>query len=135
MACDVRGAAAIVRFDDERRIKLDGTVRWRLMESAFDQDLGCHAQSVTYVEDLCCAGILEEGEEWLERRGSHRQLSGWADFGVAQVTGLNLKVHRDNAPPRHGNITGWAIKKENRNREAKELANLVKGMRVDQISC
>lgn len=135
MACNVRGAAAIVRFDDEKRIRQDGTVRWRLMEPAYDQDLGRHAQSVTYVEDLCCAGILEEGEKWLERHGSQKNLSGWAEFDVGDATGLDLQVYRDNSPPRHGNITGWATKKENRNREAKELANLVNGMRVDQISC
>ena len=90
---------------------------------------------MTYVEDLCCVGILEEGEKWLERHGSHKKLSGWAEFEVAEVNNLNLHIHRDDNPPWHGNITGWATKKELRNREAKELSNLVKGMRVDQISC
>lgn len=136
MACDVRDADTIVRFDNEKRIKVDKKVHWRLMEPEFDQDLGCFAQSVTYVDGLCCAGIVEEGEKWAKQHNPEKPLTGWAEFDTAVVADIELQVYRDDDPPRHGNITGWSEKfRENRNQKAKDFANRVSGMRVDQISC
>ena len=54
----------------------------------------------------------------------NKRLYGWAMISCEQIREVGLLVDLDNNPPRHANVRGWPIGREDRKAKQQELASL-----------
>lgn len=79
--------------------------------------------SVFRTQGLSDGEIWELGEEEVVQKApTPKTLYGRAEIVALTVSAVGLKVHPDNTPPRHANITGWPQEKSAQKLIALQLA-------------
>ncbi len=73
---------------------------------------------------------LNEEQTWelaerkiISRQKHKKTLKGRADSTPSKIENVGLNIIPDNIPPRHANITGWPVEKDEQKMLAAELAN------------
>ena len=79
-------------------------------------------KSVFRIAGLTMAGVWAIADENGMGPGSDRPAFGIGTVFAREVSGVGLKIHPDDRPPRHALLLGWDSEKDLRKRVAQDLA-------------
>jgi hypothetical protein len=93
----------------------------RVRPRAFHPAARDHQTSVFRVQELTERQIWSLGDRYVASP-SGKDLRARAELSVAQIREIGLQVEPAEPPPRHANIVGWPIEKDEWMSRAQELA-------------
>jgi hypothetical protein len=100
-------------------MRADGTVKPR-------EFLPCENDGILELSVYAIQGLPED-EIWrLAKREIPKSVLGRGDLAPQEVIPHGLRVNRDDVPPRHANILGWPVLKDEQNAIAVELSGIAR---------
>lgn len=98
----VRASGSLARFALESGRLTASIVKPKLFEPNRELKL-----SVFHVDGLDDLGIADIGNNVAGRRRPPKRLRGWGEFDEVAVCKAELRIDRDDNPPRHADIVDW----------------------------
>ena len=86
--------------------------------------------SIFYVDGLDDPEIRAIGDNVVRLHRTAKRLHGWGEFGEAAVAKANLRIDRDDDPPRHANIVDWPTSAGERKQRQIFLAKCARPVQV-----